>query len=63
MSIGFSVNDAAYDAKTGLRTLTDLILFEVSLVTFAANTNALIGSVKSMPTTIRELEEYLRDAG
>lgn len=63
MSIGFSTNDQDYDPKTGIRTLKDINLYEVSLVTFPANQNALIGAVKSMPTTIREFEELLRDAG
>jgi HK97 family phage prohead protease len=63
MSIGFSCSSADYDEKKGTRTLKQINLFEVSLVTFPANTNALITGVKSIPTTIRELEDFLRDAG
>ena len=63
MSIGYRTNDQQYDPKTGTSTLTDITLYEVSLVTFPANENATISAVKSMPTTIRELEKCLRDAG
>ena len=63
MSIGFATNDYETDPKTGVRTLQDISLYEVSLVTFPANENATISAVKAMPTTIREFEELLRDAG
>ncbi|UEM08073.1 HK97 family phage prohead protease (plasmid) [Skermanella rosea] len=63
MSIGFSCTSADYDEKKGTRTLKGIELYEVSLVTFPANSNALITGVKEAPKTIRELEEILRDAG
>ncbi len=61
MSIGFATLDSDFDPNTGIRTLKTLDLFEVSLVTFAANSNALISAVKSAPKTIREFEARLRD--
>ena len=38
-------------------------LWEVSLVTFPANTEATVSSVKGVVDTIREFEGSLRDAG
>jgi HK97 family phage prohead protease len=64
MSIGFSCKSADYDDKKGIRTIKAVELFEVSLVTFPANTNALITGVKASDiNTIREFEDFLRDAG
>lgn len=46
------------------RKLTRIDLFEVSLVTFPANPKARATSVKSgVDMTIREFEDFLRDAG
>jgi HK97 family phage prohead protease len=45
------------------RTLDEVKLVEVSLVTFPANTAAMITSVKADEMTIRQFEELLRDAG
>lgn len=54
----------------GLRLLTDIKLYEVSLVAFPANTAAMVTGVKSMLTglagkieTERDYERFLRDAG
>lgn len=64
MSIGYSVAAADFDDETGVRLISDLDLFEVSLVTFPANEAALVTSVKSdTPSTIREFEKFLRDNG
>jgi len=64
MSIGFNVYPNGYkvDEKTGIRTLTALRLWEVSLVTFPANDAARITGVKTdgaLPTE-REFERWLR---
>jgi HK97 family phage prohead protease len=67
LSIGFISREWTYDAKTDIRTLTDVDLWEVSLVTFPANKKSRITSVKSsdLPqiTTLKEAEKSLRDAG
>lgn len=61
MSIGYSPNDYEHDDK-GIRTLKKVELWEVSLVTFPANTQARVTGVKGHKTE-REFEEFLRDAG
>ena len=68
LSIGFRVNPggAEFDEETGERTLTDVKLFEVSLVTFPANESALITDVRAALNEIeteREFERHLRDGG
>ena len=64
LSIGFSLypNGWKIDEKTGIRTLTAIKLWEVSLVTFPANEAARVTTVKtdgSLPTE-REFERWLR---
>lgn len=63
MSIGYSPKNYDIDRKTGVRSLKEVELFEVSLVTFPANDAATITNVKSRPQTIREFEERLREGG
>lgn len=63
MSIGYRTIEDQFDAKTGITTLKKLDLMEVSLVTFPANDRANVTGVKSAPDTIREFEEFLREAG
>jgi HK97 family phage prohead protease len=64
MSIGYSVVKADYNNETGVRLILDVDLFEISLVTFPANENATITSVKSgVPQTTREFEKFLRENG
>lgn len=68
LSIGYFVRQSSYDEKTGVRTLTQLDLEEVSIVTMPANDEARIETIKSKLArggipTIRELETVLRDAG
>jgi len=47
LSIGFQVVQALKDSKTKVRTLTEINLLEISLVTFAASPSALIFSLSS----------------
>jgi HK97 family phage prohead protease len=63
MSIGYVATKYVIDESTWTRTLQAIDLWEVSLVTFPANDQARITSVKSKPTSERELEKLLRDAG
>lgn len=67
LSIGFMTKKWDYDQQSEVRTLTDVDLWEVSLVTFPANEKARVTSVKASDidaiTTIREAETTLRDAG
>lgn len=65
LSIGFNTVKSKRDDDTGIRTLTEVRLWEVSLVTFPANDPARVLSVKSdgeLPSE-REFERFLRDAG
>lgn len=62
LSIGFFARQATDDDKTGIRTLTEIELLEVSLVTFPASDPARVTSVRAedaLPTE-RELERWLR---
>jgi uncharacterized protein len=67
LSIGFVSKEWAYDADSEIRTLTEIDLWEVSLVTFPAQTLARVTSVKAAAIasvqTIRQAEKALRDAG
>jgi HK97 family phage prohead protease len=63
MSIGYSPVKYSIDQDTGIRRLTEIDLWEVSLVTFPANDMARVTAVKAKPETERDLERYLRDAG
>lgn len=67
LSIGFIAKQWAYDRDTDVRTLTEVELWEVSLVTFPANDKARITGVKAADVagikTIRQAEQALRDAG
>lgn len=63
LSIGFKALDYTYDNVSGTRYLTDIELFEISLVTFPANSHAGVMKVKGLPDTVREFEHFLRDAG
>lgn len=67
LSIGFMSKQWAYDRDTEVRTLTEIDLWEVSLVTFPANDKARITGVKAADiagiSTIRQAEQKLRDAG
>lgn len=67
LSIGFVSKQWAYDRDTEVRTLTEIDLWEVSLVTFPANEKARITGVKAADIagikSIRQAEQALRDAG
>lgn len=68
MSIGYYVRKSSYDEKTGIRTLLELDLVEISVVTFPANEAAQISDVKSIIAsgklpTLPEFEKFLREAG
>ena len=61
MSIGFFTKN--YDrAKDGIRLLKEIDLFEVSLVTKAMNSQALVTGFKSFET-LRDIEQTLKDNG
>ena len=72
LSIGYYVRDSSYDEKTGIRTLKELDLREVSVVTFPANEQAQVENVKhalrhmlkagQLPS-VRYFEDFLREAG
>lgn len=62
MSIGYGVDKHSVDEKKRCRYLEEVKLYEVSLVTFPANDQAKITSAKSIET-VREFEQFLRDAG
>ena len=65
LSIGFMSKQWAYDRETEVRTLTEIDLWEVSLVTFPANEKARVTNVKSSDSmaTPKDAERVLRDAG
>ena len=65
LSIGFMSKQWAYDRETEVRTLTEIDLWEVSLVTFPANEKARVTNVKSASelATPKDAERILRDAG
>lgn len=64
-SIGFMTKADEMDRESGVRTIKEVDLWEVSLVTFPANEAARIAAksavIESME--IREIERLLRDAG
>lgn len=65
MSIGGYVTKELYDNKTGKSELHEIDLQEISPVTFPANKEARISTVKSIESfgMLSELEEHLRDVG
>ena len=66
LSIGFVSKQWAYDRETEVRTLTEIELWEVSLVTFPANEKARVTNVKASPDVVsapKDAERILRDAG
>ncbi|SHO52860.1 prohead peptidase. Unknown type peptidase. MEROPS family U35 [Desulfopila aestuarii DSM 18488] len=62
LSIGYRTIVDEFDRETGITTLKELDLWEVSIVTFPANDLARIENVKSI-TTVRDFEEFLRESG
>lgn len=63
LSIGYCTRKASFDEKTGVRSLLDVDLFEISPVTFPANDMANIDAVKTAIESPTEFERLLRDAG
>lgn len=62
MSIGYRTVEAMSNGYNTARKLTEVDLYEISLVTFPMLPDAKITAVKSI-RTIREFERALRDAG
>lgn len=72
LSIGYYVRADSYDEKTSIRTLTELDLREISVVTFPANEEAQVENVKhalrhmldagQLPS-VKNFEDFLREAG
>jgi HK97 family phage prohead protease len=68
LSIGYFVREDSYDEKERVRTLKRVDLVEVSLVTFPANDDARVDTVKmkiahgGLPS-LSEFEQLLREAG
>lgn len=66
LSIGFVSKEWSYDADAGIRTVTQVDLWEVSLVTFPANGKATVDSVKGAVDQMaapKDAERILREAG
>ena len=69
LSIGYRTSQTRRDAKTGIRRISEIDLWEISIVTFPMLPEARISAVKSRPfaahtPTPREFERWLmRDAG
>ncbi len=64
LSIGFQTLEAVTDPKSGVRTLTEVHLQEVSPVTFPALAQARVTTVKAAGIrTKRDFEHALREAG
>ena len=65
LSIGFTTKDWTYDRQTDIRTVTEVELWEVSLVTFPSNSAARVTSVRAADQicTPKDAERILRDAG
>jgi hypothetical protein len=66
LSIGFQTLNAESETRDGadIRLLTEIKLWEVSIVTFPANDKAKISNVKSLTVDqLRDLEAFLREGG
>lgn len=65
MSIGYGVKEFEYDADTGVRTLRELDLYEISPVTFPMNDEARVSGVKrgTHRPSLKEFEAALRELG
>ena len=62
LSIGYSVKRATRNRETGIRTLHEVELWEVSLVTFPANEAAQVTVVKSVDTEMVALVRAMEQA-
>lgn len=68
LSIGYTINpEGATFGQDGVRYLKDLKLWEISIVTFPANREANVESVKKINAEdvrdIRDFEKFLRESG
>ncbi|MDP2446599.1 HK97 family phage prohead protease [Pseudomonas sp.] len=65
LSIGYSIppGGGRWDSDAGIYHLTQVDLWEVSLVTFPANDAARVETVKNALQGPRQFEKFLRDAG
>lgn len=71
LSIGYVVQEDAFDEKKNIRYLQKLDLREISQVTFPANVEAQVDNVKALQQLIKsgglpslpEFEDFLREAG
>ncbi len=64
LSVGFRTLKSEVDDRTGIRTLTEIELFEISLVTFPANARARVTAVKTGTiASPREFERTMRALG
>lgn len=68
LSIGFMPVKSNYDDDAKVRTLTEVDLWEVSLVTFPANGKSRVEGVKNLDrisgiASLKEVEKHLRDEG
>lgn len=68
LSVGIDVVVDEFDRDSGIITLKQCDLWEVSIVTFPANEEALVDAVKSICgggklPTVRDFEDFLREAG
>jgi len=63
LSIGYSIAEGGeeYDEKAGVWRLSDVNLWETSIVTFPANAEAQVTTVKEALASPREFERLLRD--
>lgn len=62
LSIGYTVVDADYNGENNIRLITDLDLWEISLVTFPANAEAVVISVKNKKPGKREAKKKPGDS-
>lgn len=64
LSIGFTTREDSYDKVSGVRTLKQVDLWEVSLVTFPANDAARVNGIKNVEKieSLKDAEDYLRDS-
>jgi HK97 family phage prohead protease len=67
LSIGFNTIVDEFNRESGITTLKQIDLWEVSIVTFPANQAAQVEAVKAFAAgklpTVREFEDFLREAG
>lgn len=63
LSMGYKTKVSEYDQKSGVRSLKDVDLMEVSIVGYGMNPKALVTDVKSETLSAVHIESVLRDAG